>query len=267
MAKKDSSIKIIQISDCHLRAEAQGALLGMKTLESLDAVLELLEREKESPDLVLLTGDLAQDGSQGAYQALRERMDRRFRCPVIWFMGNHDNAAAMQAVAQGTDCLRKSLTLGGWHIICLDSSVPGKVHGKLEDAELAFLEAELQANPDKHIMVVFHHHPVAIGSAWMDTIGLRNGPAFLSVIERFNSVRLILWGHIHQAFDSAYKGVRLLASPSTCVQFKPLSHAFALDEVAPGYRRIVLQSDGSLETEVLRVDHIEFEVDLDSKGY
>ncbi|MBK8970630.1 MAG: 3',5'-cyclic-AMP phosphodiesterase [Hahellaceae bacterium] len=267
MAKKGSSIKVVQITDCHLRAEAHGALLGMKTLESLDAVLELVEREQESPDLVLLTGDLAQDGSEGAYQTLRARMGKRFDCPVIWFMGNHDNASAMQSAAQGTDCLRKSLTLGDWHIICLDSSVPGKVHGKLEAAELAFLDAELQTHADKHVMVVFHHHPVAIGSAWMDSIGLRNGPDFLSVIDRFSHVRLVLWGHVHQAFDSSYNGVRLLASPSTCVQFKPLSHAFALDEAAPGYRRILLQPDGTLDTEVLRVDHIEFEVDLDSKGY
>ena len=37
-------------------------------------------------------------------------------------------------------------------------------------------------------------------------------------------------------FDEVHHGVRLIASPSTCIQFKPLSTVSALDRSGPGWR-------------------------------
>ena len=61
--------------------------------------------------------------------------------------------------------------------------------------------------------------------------------------------------------------VRLLASPSTCVQFTPGSEDFAVDTLAPGYRWLRLLPDGTLETGVARVTGIDFEIDYSIKGY
>ena len=55
----------------------------------------------------------------------------------------------------------------------------------------------------------------------MDSIGLHNREALFEVLDRFSCVKALLWGHIHQAFDSERRGVRLLATPSTGVQFAP----------------------------------------------
>jgi Icc protein len=88
-----------------------------------------------------------------------------------------------------------------------------------------------------------------------------------AVVERFAQVRGLLWGHIHQEFDQQRKGVRLLASPSTCVQFKPGSEEFQVDSTAPGYRWLRLHANGRLETGVSRVTGIPFEVDYSVKGY
>ncbi len=266
MTSREPVLRVVHITDCHLRAEPEGSLLGMRTLDSLDAVLELVRREGEAPDLVLMTGDLAQDGSEGAYELLRMR-SASFGCPVVWFMGNHDKSAAMRKVADQDGLLRKSFSLANWRFLFLDSSVPGRVHGHLSQSELDWLENELQTHADAHVGIALHHNPVAVGSAWLDAIGLRNGRSLLALLERHPCVRLVLWGHIHQVYEDILNGVHLFASPSTCIQFKPHSQSFALDELAPGYRRLRLFSDGTIETEVLRVDHIDFEVDLDSKGY
>ena len=64
----------------------------------------------------------------------------------------------------------------------------------------------------------------------------------------------ISWGHVHQCFDARRHGVRLLATPSTCAQFLPLSDEFAIDARPPAYRRLTLLPDGTLETEVVWVD-------------
>ncbi len=58
--------RLIQISDIHLLADQQGELLGVKTEDSFQAVVHLLKQEKNNIDLILLSGDLSQDGSEVA---------------------------------------------------------------------------------------------------------------------------------------------------------------------------------------------------------
>lgn len=265
MTSSKQVLNVLQITDCHLRAEADGTLLGMKTRDSLDAVLDLVRREPE-PDLVLMTGDLAQDGSMAAYACLKERL-AFLQCPIFWFMGNHDNAMAMRNVVGDGDELSGSWQGFGWHFVFLDSSSPGNVHGRLGAPELERLSEELSANPDKLIAIVLHHHPVPVHSRWLDQIGLKDCDAFMECLGRHPNVRLILWGHIHQEFDDRVGQTRLLASPSTCVQFKPGSVDFALDAVAPGFRRLALYPDGRIETEVVRAEGADLTVDMGSSGY
>jgi Icc protein len=98
-----------------------------------------------------------------------------------------------------------------------------------------------------------HHHPVSMRSRWLDTVGLANGDAFFAVLRRHPNVRAVLFGHVHQALDVLIDGVRVLATPSTCSQFRPLSQDFAIDDAPPAYRTLTLHPDGRLDTEVIWV--------------
>ena len=75
-----------------------------------------------------------------------------------------------------------------------------------------------------------------------------------AVTDRHANVRAIIWGHVHQEFDALRRGVRLLAVPSTCSQFLPHSDQFAIDPAPPGYRTLTLRGDGSIATNVVRID-------------
>jgi Icc protein len=103
-------------------------------------------------------------------------------------------------------------------------------------------------------MVFVHHHPVAMASRWLDTVGMENADDFFRVLDAHPQVRAVGWGHVHQCFDTRRRGVRLLATPSTCAQFLPQANEFAVDARPPAYRRITLQPDGTLETEVVWVE-------------
>jgi Icc protein len=94
-----------------------------------------------------------------------------------------------------------------------------------------------------------------------------NADEFFAIIDRHPQVRGILWGHVHQQFDRMRGNVKLMATPSTCVQFLPKSTTFAVDEAAPGYRWLSLFEDGSIETGVERLTAIPGAVDLASAGY
>jgi Icc protein len=93
-----------------------------------------------------------------------------------------------------------------------------------------------------------------MASRWLDTIGIENADEFLRVLDAHPQVRAISWGHVHQSFDARRHGVRLLATPSTCAQFLPQANEFTVDARPPAYRRLALQPDGTLDTEVVWVD-------------
>ncbi|MES2821764.1 MAG: 3',5'-cyclic-AMP phosphodiesterase [Pseudomonadota bacterium] len=262
----DSSVLLVQLSDSHLFAAADGKLLGMDTQDSLQRVIERVLEEQPQIDLVLASGDLSQDGSLASYERFRQ-MTAAIPAPARWFPGNHDEVPAMRSACEGSDLLEPVIDLGAWRIVLLDSSIPGAVPGHLGPDQLALLERALSEAPERPHLICLHHHPVSIGCRWMAPIGLRNPEALFAVLARFPQVRALLWGHIHQEFDQQREGVRLLASPSTCVQFAPGSEEFQVDSESPGYRWLRLHDDGRLETGVSRVTGIQFEIDYTIKGY
>ncbi|MFT6122330.1 MAG: Icc protein [Oleiphilaceae bacterium] len=262
----DATLNIVHLTDCHLTKSEGGELLGMNTRDSLEAVMGEVNKLHGEPDYVLATGDLAQDASSEAYQYFKSKMSR-FTCPVSWFPGNHDDRDVMQQVVGAGSELTKVFRIGRWQFILLDSMVNGKVHGFLESNELKVLETALNERPDLHTIVCLHHHPVDIESAWLDNIGLHNRDDFFKIIDQFDNVKAILWGHIHQQLDAQRSGVNLFATPSTCIQFLPKSNDFAVDTISPGYRWMKLFPDGSIDTGVVRTTDFEFELDLKSNGY
>ncbi|WP_332765287.1 3',5'-cyclic-AMP phosphodiesterase [Pseudomonas koreensis] len=257
---------LVQLSDSHLFAEADGALLGMKTRESLQKVIDLVLEQQPQIDLLLATGDISQDGTLESYQAFRQ-MSAQIDAPARWIPGNHDEPMIMAEAAVQSTLLEPVVDIGNWRVTLLDSAVPGSVPGFLQDDQLQLLARSLSEAPERHHLVCFHHHPVSIGCAWMEPIGLRNPEAFFDVLDRFPQVRAVLWGHVHQEIDRERNGVRLMASPSTCIQFEPGSVDFKVGEQAPGYRWLRLWPDGRLETGVERVSGFAFTVDYGSNGY
>ncbi|MGF6151466.1 3',5'-cyclic-AMP phosphodiesterase [Pseudomonas fluorescens] len=262
----NDAVLLVQLSDSHLFAEADGALLGMNTRDSLQKVIELVLAQQPQIDLMIASGDVSQDGTLESYQQFRE-MTRQIDAPARWIPGNHDEPQIMARAAVQSQLLEPIVDIGNWRITLLDSAVPGSVPGYLQDDQLQLLVRALSEAPERHHLVCLHHHPVSIGCAWMEPIGLRNPDALFAVLDRFPQVRAVLWGHVHQEIDQLRNDVRLIASPSTCIQFEPGSVDFKVDTLAPGYRWLRLLPDGRLETGVERVTGFDFQIDYGSNGY
>jgi len=260
-------IKVLQITDTHLFAGSDGQLLGLNTQQSLDLVLADARQRHLPADLVLATGDLVHDGSAEAYRRFFSRMNS-LDVPVYCLPGNHDESTTLQKIGNNAHCRYVSSAVhGDWHFVMLDSTIPGSEGGHLADPALGQLEQLLAAQPDTHTLVCLHHQPVAMGSQWLDTMQIDNPQDFFAIIDRHPQVRGIVWGHVHQAFDASHGAVRLMATPSTCIQFKPYSSGFALDYNPPGYRWLALHPDGSIETGIERVNGIPNTIDFAANGY
>lgn len=259
--------RVVQISDSHLFASRDGRLLGLNTEDSLQLVLDRVSREQSRIDLILATGDISQDGSPESYKRFRQSLER-FKAPSYWLQGNHDLTEPMVNTLGGRSHLSPCrIELGPWRIIMLNSSVEHEVPGKFAASELEFLRDALEESRGHPTLVCLHHHPLPMGCRWLDTQVVKNAAAFWAIMDSVEHVRGVIWGHVHQESDQQRQGVRLMSVPSTCVQFKPLSRDFAIDELSPGYRWLDLHADGRIDTGVSRVQGVKFEVDMSVKGY
>ncbi|MDE2136511.1 MAG: metallophosphoesterase [Gammaproteobacteria bacterium] len=248
-----SVVRLTHFTDPHLYGGETESLRGVATLPALTAALARAQSHDWPPDALLVTGDLVQDDPAG-YPHFR-RLFGTLGVPVLCIPGNHDEPEALRRELAGEPFVTGGhVDFGRWRIVLLDSCLPGSASGRLSDASLAALEAALAGAGKRHCLVCLHHHPVPLSSRWLDRVGLTNASEFFEVIDRHAGVRAIAWGHVHQAYEGLRKGVRLLATPSTCAQFLPGSDDFALDRRPPAYRTLELRADGSLLTEVVWLD-------------
>ena len=244
-----SAIRIIQFTDPHLFGDAAGSLRGVNTSETLERTLADASGHLAIADAILVTGDLVQDDAAG-YEPFR-RLFGRLGKPVLCIPGNHDLVPEMRAALSTAPFeLDGPVDIGAWRFVLLDSVVANQAGGHLSVEMLTKLDEELGRARQRHAMVCLHHHPVAMSSRWLDKVGLANADEFWSVIDSHPQVRAVVWGHVHQAFEGVRRGVRLLATPSTCAQFQPRSDQFVIDNQPPAYRLLTLNSNGALDTGV-----------------
>ncbi|ROU10905.1 3',5'-cyclic-AMP phosphodiesterase [Kluyvera ascorbata] len=263
-----ASVRVLQITDTHLFAKKDETLLGVNTWESYHAVLQAIHASARDADLVVATGDLAQDHSSAAYQHFADGI-ASFSAPCVWLPGNHDFQPSMYSTLQdaGISPAKRVMVGEHWQILLLDSQVFGVPHGELSDFQLEWLEKRLAEATERHTLLLLHHHPLPAGCSWLDQHSLRNAASLDNVLVRYPRVKNLLCGHIHQELDVDWNGRRIMATPSTCVQFKPHCANFTLDTVSPGWRWLELHADGSLTTEVCRLAGCEFHPDTASEGY
>ena len=253
--REAGAVQLVQITDCHIFAAPGEKLHGLDTRRSFESVKSVIGERHPDLDLTLATGDLSQDGSAESYRYLATQMDD-FGVPAFWLPGNHDEIGAMSQnfVGRHIDAVRHVLA-GSWQILLLDSTVPGAVTGCVAEPELEFMDQALNRFPDMPALVCLHHQAQPSGSRWLDEKGLDQAEQLRGRLAQHDQVRGVLWGHVHQESDRFIDGIQWMSTPSTCIQFKADSAEFAISDEAPGYRQLRLNADGSLHTEVIRVDH------------
>lgn len=250
-------VELLQITDTHIFADEKDMFDGVDTTASLKEVLNLARENNWPVDAILATGDLVHDARAVAYERWLE-VFTSIREPVFCLPGNHDSPSLMHKLLNKKNVhTSKSVVIGSWLIIMLDSFLLNTHAGQLQQQELDLLDELLESNKDKQVLVCLHHPPVEIGSEWMDSMRLKNSDDFFAILDKYQHIKAVMWGHIHQEFNSERNGVRLMASPSTCVQFMPEAGEYRKDGRAAGYRYLKLHSSGEIETYTRRLNEID----------
>jgi len=248
----DSSLTILQISDLHILAEQGKTMSGVETEQSFLNLLDHIHQTYNKIDLLLVTGDLAQDPCQPCYQRIYQAF-KQYHTRTICLPGNHDDFTLMKHIfADNQVNCNKLIQFKHWQIISLNSKKVGATGGHLAHSELTYLTNTLEENPDLNTLIAVHHHPVPTHSEWMDTMIIENSDVLFSLIKDHPQVKAISCGHIHQELEEIKDNKLILGTPSTCFQFKPLSEGYAVDKNKPGYRVFSLHSNGQFESKVHR---------------
>lgn len=248
-----SSSTVLQLSDPHLLADPEGRCRSRRPLPLLRRAI----REAGPADLLLISGDLAQDESWGGYVRLRELLEEpplRGRS-VLLLAGNHDHPLRLRAALGRRAVVAPALIRQGrWTILALESHRAGCTAGWLGARQLAWVRQMLAAG-DGPVLVVVHHPPLAIGDAAMDAIALKDGDALLACLASTSRTRGVIFGHVHQHWEGSLPGrpaVPLLACPSTLCSFPAVQPCPLGRGQEPGGRLLELDDDGGMRHRLLR---------------
>lgn len=255
---------IIQITDTHLMDQPETEFVQINPEQNFHAVIDDLLQRFPHIDALIHTGDLAQIANPETYTRYQNYM-QKLGIPFFQIPGNHDDLAHFPF--HTPDPIPTVIELGEWSIILLNSAVQGQTDGWIQTEQLQHLKQILEQQLDKNIILACHHHPFAMKSHWIDQHKLKNTEEFIHILEHFKHIKAVIYGHVHQDSKHVWNGISFLSTPATCVQFKPLSHNFALDDMAPGYRYLQLKENGEFETEVFRLKNFSQKIMQEISGY
>ncbi len=241
------------IADMHLRRD------GPST-SKFKASLEEINRLEPKPAFLLAQGDIClQDGAGPAYLESLAAAEM----PVRNGAGNHEMMLKHENPRDDFERLfgptYYSFDWGPAHFIVLDGNkpLPGEegwkaVHGAVEASELAWLEADLAAQPEGKPIVIGVHIPIVSTYPERRRHSPKDAPYWevtnddmLTDLFARHGVRLVLQGHMHENERETVDGVEYVESISMSGSWWKAGEGFerGVDGCPRGYR--VVSVDGT----------------------
>lgn len=227
-------MRIVQLSDLHLQPAPLYS--GVDPWLAWQAALDRIAALEPAPDLLLLSGDLANDGAAPTYARLAASLAAA-GWPFALLPGNHDGRAALRAAFPGQAwadgrLLCQRVDCGELTLLLLDTLVAGEEWGDFGDAHLAWLDAHCPAG--RRVVVTMHHPPCALGIAGMDRIACRGGERLAAWLAGRPQVEAVWCGHVHRLVVSTFAGKMLLTAPATVHQIALVDGPLAWTAEPPG---------------------------------
>ena len=245
-----ATLKFVHITDTHLLDQPLDTLHDLNTKSTLEDALSDTRMHYPDIDFFLFTGDISQTGSDNSYTIFASVI-QKYDVPVYCVPGNHDVPKSLRRIIPS--CPDEAISVirsGGFSLILLNSWVEDKHQGWITPYCLSQLDEQLQKNEER-LIIALHHPPVSINSKWLDDLGLENQAEFLQIIYNYPKDVLLLYGHVHQVIDQQLGNARLLATPSTCHQYRARSEKMQRSEGSPpSYRFVELSASGNIKTKV-----------------
>lgn len=246
-------LRILHLSDTHLYGDGRLQYGLVDTLAALDRVLARAG-ELEAVDLVVVSGDLSDDGSAASYRLLRARLEpwaAERGAAVAYAMGNHDLPDAFEEVLGERE---RVFSVRGFRVVTVDTTVARAGYGLVGEERLARLRRVLAEPSANGTIVVLHHPPVPPTTGLFETLRLIDPDPLLDLCSA-GDVRLILAGHYHHALATSADvgGIPVVVAPAvantTDVLWPPPRERA---ERGAGFAMVELSGDGTVRAQFVR---------------
>jgi 3',5'-cyclic AMP phosphodiesterase CpdA len=259
-------VKIVQITDTHLLGVDRANVYGTNPAHRLSRAIKSINSFHDDAAFIAITGDLADKASKEAYTLLK-KIIKKAKTPVYPIVGNHDNrdffAQVFPEYMNSDGFVQYVKQSHGKVFLFLDTLVDGKRYGKLCSKRMMWLESMLEKYKEKPICLFMHHHPVDSGLYEMDNLAnFRSAKAFWKLLDKYDNVRHIAFGHLHRIMSVNRGTVGLHSTRSTTFQvsYQPKSKLeYLTNKEKPTYAIMEV-----LRNNVVRVHHHEY---FDEKRY
>lgn len=204
-------MRLVQISDIHMTAAPAADPAAYDAEAALRAVLA--KAESLSPDILLLTGDLADNGLPEEYARLKTVL-ADVKTPMAAIPGNHDarqpflDALTGSGVAIGPGPhLYHTLEAGPVRIIGLDTLAPhGGAAGVLGEVQLAWLRDQLAVQDPRPVFIILHHPPFWLSLPHVDWSQCADGADLGALVLANRRVLGVSCGHVHRTAQIGWAG-------------------------------------------------------------
>lgn len=212
---------IAQISDTHICQPDSDEPHAHERISSLEAFVAHVGNMDETPDLILHTGDVAQNGKLEEYAIVKSIMDK-LDIPVFFALGNRDLGANMMEGLGGGGVklvdgfLIYSIDAFPVRFIAMDTQKRESRIGTTCSVRLGILEKLLEEKPDTPTAIFMHHPAFEVPTSQypfqFDDPLLAE--AFLRLVARHEQVVHLFCGHMHRQYSLQLKTCQASLVPS-----------------------------------------------------
>lgn len=178
---------LVQISDVHC-----GPMFLRETLRAAIKEINTL-----NPDIVLVTGDLTENGVTSEFKTASEELKKLKAQKLIFVSGNHDYRSTGYLLFREYFPFQQITETDEVAIVVLSSARPDRDDGEVGHRQNIWLERTLENYKDKTRIVAIHHHVIPVPDTGADQITVIDaGDVLRSLVK--SKANLVLCGHRHR---------------------------------------------------------------------
>lgn len=189
-------MRLVQISDIHCGPQFQKSKFD-KAVEEINSI---------KPDVLIVTGDLTENGIISEYEDARRNLDR-FDCEIkVYCSGNHDYKSTGYLLFKRFFEPKRIIEFDDLVIVTVSTSRPDRDEGEIGHRQLVWLQRTLSKYENKKKIVAMHHHVIPVPDTGTDVITVLDaGDALRTLV--YSDVDLVLSGHRHRPWIWRFEGL------------------------------------------------------------
>lgn len=194
---------IVQISDIHC-----GPMFNYgKFRTAVDEINAL------NPDVVIVTGDLTENGVLTEFKMASEEFKRLKAKKTIYISGNHDYRATGYLLFKQFFPFIQVTEVDDAVIVVLSSARPDRDDGEVGHRQNLWLENTLAKYKDHIKIVAIHHHIIPVPDTGADQITIVDaGDVLRSLV--MSKANLVLCGHRHRPWKWQFEDMQVIHAGS-----------------------------------------------------